>query len=380
MSTDGLVPQNYPQYGYSQPGQPGFPPPGFSPGPGFPPGPGWGAPAPEVKVGTVPIRPLDLGGLYGGAFAAIRANPAVMVGLTAIVVVLAQVVTFLAQIPLTTVSTDPNADDTSAAVLLGSSAASLGVSLIAAIATLFLTGVLTVVVARSVLGEKTSIGEAARAVGPRLLPLIGLSVIQFLIYLVPMLLVFGAMIGLVIGGVGSTGMVVGTVAVAVLVFLLFVAGAIALMPAFSMSYQAVVLERLGPITALRRAWRLQTPGYWRLLGILLLTYLITGIVAGIVSIPFGVGTALLDADHTPRNLAGATVAGLAIAAVGSAIGQVLTVPFTAGVQALLYIDQRMRNEGLDHALRAEAIHRWQTGLVGVPTEHLWHANGYPQQY
>ncbi|KXO90586.1 hypothetical protein AXK60_05560 [Tsukamurella pseudospumae] len=334
-----------------------------------------------MKVGIVPIRPLDLGGLYGGAFAAIRANPAVMVGLTAIVVVLSQVVTFLAQIPLTTVSTDPKADDdASVALILGSSAASLGISLIAAIATLFLTGVLTVVVARSVLGEKTSIGEAARLVGPRLLPLIGLSVIQFLIFFVPMLLIFGAAIGMTIGGLGNTGMVVGTVLVAVLAFVLIVAGAIALMPAFSLSYQAVVLERLGPITALRRAWRLQEPGYWRLVGILLLTYVVTGIVAAIVAIPFGVGTALVESGDATRNLAGGTVVGLAIAAVGSAIGQVLTVPFTAGVQALLYIDQRMRNEGLDHALRAEAIHRWQTGTVGVPTENLWVSSGYPQQY
>ena len=58
----------------------------------------------------------------------------------------------------------------------------------------------------------------------------------------------------------------------------------------------------------------------------------------------------------------------AIASVGSAIGQIITAPFTAGVIVLLYTDRRMRAEAFDLVL--------QTGAAGGPyavasTDNLW---------
>lgn len=54
-------PYGQPQPGYAQQGYPqGYPQQGYGQ-----PGPGWGAPAPEVKVGIVALRPLDLGDIYG---------------------------------------------------------------------------------------------------------------------------------------------------------------------------------------------------------------------------------------------------------------------------------------------------------------------------
>lgn len=370
----GYPESGYPQYGYQQPGPPQYPaggpwgqPYGYAPQ-GYPqPGPGWGVP--EVKIGTVPLRPLDVGGLYGGAFAAIRANPGVMVGLTAVFVVLTQLITFLAQIPLTRIAVDPDAES---GEVLGDLAAatgvSIGVGIVAGIATLFLTGVLTIAVARSVMGERTSPAEALRALGPRILPLIGLSLLQFVILLVPTALVIGL---IVVIAVTADGGPIVAVLVALVLFVLLSVGYLAILPTVSLAYPAVILERLGPIAALKRAFELQRPGFWRVLGVLLLTYLITGVVAFIVAIPFAIISAIVDDGAGLENLAGSTVPGLAAATVGAAIGQFLTVPFLSGVQTLLYVDQRMRNEQFDQVLRDEATRRWQTGAPGIPTDHLW---------
>lgn len=370
-------PYGRPQTGYSQPGylQQGYPRQGYAQ-PGHPqqgygqPAPGWGAPAPDVRIGIASLRPLDLGDIYGGAMAAIRTNPGVMVGLTTVLVLVTQLITILAQVPMTRIAVDPDAEtDAALGDLAAVTGLNIGVGLIAGIATLFLTGVLTVAVARAVMGERTSAGEAMRAIGPRLLPLIGLSLLQFLIFLVPTALGVGLVVVLAVAA-GDAGPVVA-ILVAFLLFLVLIVGYLALLPMVSLAYPAVVLERLGPIDALKRGYELQRPGFWRVLGILLLTYLIIGVISIVVSIPFGVVSVIVDDGAGLKNLAGSTVTGLAIAGIGAGIAQILTVPFLAGVQTLLYADQRTRNEQFDRVLRDEALRRWQSGVPGIPTDALW---------
>jgi hypothetical protein len=62
---------------------------------------------------------------------------------------------------------------------------------------------------------------------------------------------------------------------------------------------------------------------------------------------------------------GPTVPALILSAVGAAIGQIVTAPFSAGVVVLLYADRRFRAEAFDLML--------QTG-AGAPVEaadQLW---------
>ncbi|NMD55620.1 MULTISPECIES: hypothetical protein [Tsukamurella] len=363
----GQAQPGYAQPGYAQPGysQPGYAQPGY-----VPPAPGWGAPAPDVKVGIIPLRPLDLGAIYSGAVAAIRTNPGVMVGVTAVFLLVTELIVLLAQVPMTRIAVDSDAED---AEFFGDLATAtglgFGIGLIAGIATLFLTGVLTVAVARAVMGERTTVGVAVRAIGPRLPSLIGLSLLQFLIFLVPTAVVVGLVVLIGVAS-GDAGPLVA-VLVAFVLFLVLVVGYLALLPTVSLSYPAVVLEHLGPIAALKRGYELQKPGFWRVLGVLLLTYLITGIIAIVVSIPSTIVAAVVDGGDGADTLAGLTLPALAVTGVGSFIAQLLTVPFLAGVQTLLYVDQRMRNEQFDQPLRDEAIRRWRTGAPGVPTDALW---------
>ena len=65
---------------------------------------------------------------------------------------------------------------------------------------------------------------------------------------------------------------------------------------------------------------------------------------------------------------GSLLVSTAIASVGSAIGQIITAPFSAGVTVLLYTDRRMRAEAFDLVLQSGAA----GGPYGVAsTDNLW---------
>ncbi|HEX4392883.1 MAG TPA: hypothetical protein VH084_15290, partial [Mycobacterium sp.] len=115
-------PPSYPAMGYPPPGYPWHPAPGYPPQPGYgwqphyaqqfgyPPQPGYGVPPPpQVRrawaPGIIPLRPLSLSDIYNGAAVYIRANARVTLGLTAVVVVITQLLTLAAALgPLTAAS------------------------------------------------------------------------------------------------------------------------------------------------------------------------------------------------------------------------------------------------------------------------------------
>jgi hypothetical protein len=93
--------------------------------------------------------------------------------------------------------------------------------------------------------------------------------------------------------------------------------------------QAVVLEKARGPDALRRSWKLTDRSFWRSFGVILITGLLAGIAAQLVSLPF---TALAkSADSQALFLAGQIVT------------QVLFTPFTVVVATLLYFDLRFRS-------------------------------------
>ena len=112
----GPPPPGYPPPGYPPPGYPGYPPPGYQgyPPPGYqgypPPGyPGYPparlSPAglrrrvpPALKPGVIPLRPLTLTDILNGAIAYIRTNPKATLGLTTVVVVIAQIIALILQV------------------------------------------------------------------------------------------------------------------------------------------------------------------------------------------------------------------------------------------------------------------------------------------
>ncbi|MBO3745053.1 hypothetical protein J5X84_03165 [Streptosporangiaceae bacterium NEAU-GS5] len=360
----GPAPGYGPGQGYWQaPGPPGYP--------GYPQGYGYGAP-PAIKPGIIPLRPLNMGDMFNGGVQFIRSNPKATLGLSAMVTAVSQVISLLVQLPAMAdflgAAADPAlADDPRA--LVTAMSGFLGRSLIGGVIAMFaqvvLTGMLTTVLGRSVFGEPITIGQAWALVRSRILPLIGLALLQTVI--VGGFIVIAVLAFLGLSFVGAPGGVIALVGFVVVVAA--VAGIVFIYTKMSLAGPSVVLERLGVIAAINRSFQLVRGDFWRVFGILLLTTILAGLVASFVTVPFSIAGAIFGA--TSDNPTNALYLQLVVGALGGIIGGTITNPFTAAVFGLLYTDRRMRSEAFDLVLQTEAMDR-QRGGSSVSIDELWH--------
>nr|WP_063817948.1 hypothetical protein [Herbidospora sakaeratensis] len=379
----GWSPQQPPAYGapgpWADPNAPGsYPPPpgGYPPPPPPPPGGYYGGGgyygAPVLKPGIIPLRPLQLGDLYNGAVSFIRANPKATLGLSALVVTVAEIITLAIQLPtfgpLASAALDPARTGNDVEAMLGPMAAFLGStllgSIVTAVAMVVLTGMLTGIIGRAVFGEQISIGQAWAIVRGRVPALIGLALLQSLI-------VFGVFLGpaLLLFMLGAAGAPEGALVLLGLVLLTGgVCFAVFLYTKLSLASSAIVLEGVGVGTAMSRSFRLVKGDFWRVFGILLLTTIVVGLVATAVAAPFSVFSSLGNPETLVSD--GQFYVSSIIAGVGAIIAGTITNPFSAGVTTLLYADRRMRAEAFDLVLQTEAVER-QQGAPGTAPENLW---------
>jgi hypothetical protein len=123
-----------------------------------------------------------------------------------------------------------------------------------------------------------------------------------------------------------------------------------------------MLEGQGPAGGISRSWRLVRGSYWRLLGIFLLTGLIVGAASFALEVPFSLAEDAAGGAYNLLHVSGqSTLLALAISAVGSVVIGAITRPIFAGVTVLVYLDTRMRKEGLDLALQNAASRGPMTG-------------------
>ncbi|ORX08782.1 hypothetical protein AWC27_24825 [Mycobacterium szulgai] len=366
----GYPPVGYPPLGYGTP--PGYgpygPPPGYGPyvpPPGYGAPPGYGPPlAPgAAKPGIIPLRPLTLSDIFNGAVGYVRANPKATLGLTAIVVVIIQLVTLAATLgPLAAYGKFSTADPQELnGGVIGAWAASIGGGLLLSwLGGMLLSGMLTVIVGRAVFGSPITISEAWAKVRGRLLALLGLALLEGVGVV--------ALIGLVIVILVGVAAVANGAAAVLLGFpLLLLVGLLLAYLYTSLLFAPVliVLERLPVTEAIIRSFALVRGGFWRVFGIRVLTGLVVGLVGGAISAPFSfVGQILVGvAGSTTMLLVGTT-----LSSIGGAISQIITAPFTAGVVVLLYTDRRMRAEAFDLVLQTGAL----SGPAAVEsTDNLW---------
>lgn len=110
---------------------------------------------------------------------------------------------------------------------------------------------------------------------------------------------------------------------------------------------AVVLEEIGIIEALRRSWELTGGHFWRILVAVSLLWLLVTVLTGIIVWPAQIATIFLQ--EISFNLAQAVLNGL------SSFAQLFIQPIQIIGTVLLYYDLRMRKEGFDLVMMAEAI-------------------------
>lgn len=349
----GWAPQQPPPY--VPPGQPSTLPPsgGWGPAPGA-----FQPPPPPPKPGIIALRPLGVGEILDGAISAIRGYPRMMLGLSAVVAAVTQVLT----VPVTWLllrdvgdrafsfdqpaTTTPQEDFTFAASAVTATGVQVVVTLVAA---LVLTGILTVAVSRAVLGQAISAREAWAQARPRLPALLGVTALVLLVMLGLAVLALTPGLLLAVGGAPGAAVAIAFV----LGVPAFLVAAAYLYTAFALAPPAIVLERQGVVSSLRRSRSLVRGAWWRTFGILLLVNLIAQVLAGILGVPFTVLT-LLVAWVTGDGLNVYAILPLLVTALGTIVASAVTWPFTAVSTALMYVDRRMRREALDLELARAA--------------------------
>jgi len=310
-----------------------------------------------------------LSDIYNGAVAYVRMNPKATLGITVIVVVASQVLALLLQVgPLAalgalTPSTfnEAGSQEISDSALIGTVLSGLAGLVTTSLAGLILSGLLTVIVGRAVFGAKITVGDAWRRARGRILPLFGLTALEAIGATLLFAIAIGVAVAVGYGVSEAAGFIVGSILfVAAMVLLVYLATVLSFAPTL------IVLERLGIIAAITRSFALVRKSFWRVFGIWFLGMLVAGMIAGAVSTPFSlVGQIMLMTSQSSTIL----VIALILIAIGGALGQIITAPFTAGVVVLLYTDRRIRAEAFDLVLQTGA-----TSPPGAPedsTDNLW---------
>ncbi|MCY1159244.1 MAG: hypothetical protein MOP51_2269 [Citricoccus sp.] len=337
---------------------------------GYPQQPGYGTPS--RRPGTIPLIPLALGDILGGAFSTIRRNAAAVFGTALIVALLEIILSALAAtsfldaafelVMLEESGQDPFAGDPLGNPVFGQFFGSLGVLLLAALVTLFTgiiaQGVLAVVVLRAAAGLKTSLGQAWRLTGRQVWSLAGLGGLYLLAGAVTMIVFLGLFVALVAGAAAGD-----TTTTAVMGILLFVVS-LGMVVAWVWIYvkvllapAAVAVEQHGPFRSIGRSWSLTRGHWWRTFGIVLLVSIIVGVISSVITTPLslfsGLGDPFLEPGSVQQALESARV-WMLVTLVVTALVNAITRAFLSCVTALLYVDYRIRHESFDLDLAAAA--------------------------
>lgn len=339
-------------------------------GPAMPPGAssGWTPSAcPETDEsepsGIIPLRPLTIADIFSGTLNAIRANPLLHLGLTACVMALVgaaagiQVAGLSRALRLVerafVVSTGADPLWGLRGVLIPSLSFSALALVLSVLASVLLTGMLSLAVADSVVGRRPTARETWKRLRPRFAPLLGttllismLSVAFIAVMTAVILMIVFGLLALVPEMESSLFIwVIMLVLMCLIVIVVTFAALVALTVRLVFAPIVCVLEERGPVESISRSWALTGGAFGRLLGRYLLMVLVVNTLVGVVVGAFtGVTTTVMMLLNSPVFDGAAT--GLTVMLAG------IAVPVQVACAVLMYTDERMRTEGLAPALAA----------------------------
>ncbi|MFE7095025.1 oxidoreductase [Streptomyces erythrochromogenes] len=334
-------------------------------------GGGWVPPA-APKPGVIPLQPLSLGDILGGAFTSFRRYWKPLVGMMLAVQGIGFLLVTLAVGIAVAVVFDrfsavfdlppgeSAADEDVMALLLAFVPAAVLLLITLTVGAALISALGPAVIQEGVLGRPATFGAMWRRCWSRLPSVLGTVLLTGLIAGAPMLLLYAVGIPLVIMSADGSGPPAGLFvlilgALVCLPFSVWIATRLSLAPA------AAVCEGLGTVAALRRSAHLVKDGWWRAFGITMLGYLVAMAVGYAIQMPFSfVGMAaflpsVMDAGETGGDTSMA-IAGLGVYVLCIVVGGLVSGLFQFGfpplVLALLYVDLRMRKENFAQTLIA----------------------------
>ncbi|MEW2165973.1 oxidoreductase [Streptomyces sp. NPDC007084] len=226
----------------------------------------------------------------------------------------------------------------------------------------------------AVLGRRARLGAVWRRARRRTPSVLGVTVLSGLAVLLPVVVgaaPIGAAIALSSGPSLPLALffLVAPVATAVAVWLYVL---------FLFAPAAAVLEDASPTTAMRRSVRLVRGSWWRTFGVSLLGLAIVTTLASLVRMPFLFTTPVFssydpaaahpaDAAELFDDVLPELLPFLALTLVTMFLTQLLTSVFVPVVTTLLYVDRRIRREGLADVLARAAATPGTSDSPGTPT-------------
>ncbi len=315
---------------------------------------------PASRPGIVPLHPLGFGTVLGRSFTALRQNPKVMLGFALGAQAIAAVILVVALGGLGVAvfgrlaTVQPGTEDAQAVQVgsvalfaIGAFVLSLGVAALGVL----VQAVVVTEVAYAVVAERLTLRQVWRRVKPVAWRLLGYTAMLGAIVV--------ALVAVGVGIVLLAGMLTPLAAVilmlpmtlAAIVLALWLSTKLLLVPS------AILLEHATITGGIRRSWQLTRTRFWPILGIIVVISLIFSTFAQVVSAPFSLLSTMLGSVFAPTGNTDTTgviavVAGMIltelVVLIVSAVGQVVQSTATA----ILYVDCRMRHEGLDLDLLA----------------------------
>ncbi|WP_286344235.1 hypothetical protein [Frondihabitans sucicola] len=317
--------------------------------------PGW---APPPKPGLVPLRPLTLGDILGAAFRVFRRNPRTTLGTS----LLFNLASFLVTAGITAGAAFfaysrisgalPQDRDAIVPGTIAGAGALLIVPLFLSIAVqAILQGVFVLETSHQVVGEKMRLRGLLRQARGRIWALIGWVLLLLAAGIVGVGVLGGVITLLVVLG-GRAGTVIG-VLIGVVGFFGIIVVAVWIGTKTALVPSILLLERSTVRRAIARSWHLTTFSFWRVFGIIALVAVIVSTASNVASAPVSfiaqIGGGLLQPNGSVSDTGQivtfvvVTLIGNLITVLISAIGAVIQ----SSTVALLYIDLRIRREGLD---------------------------------
>ncbi|WNV88550.1 hypothetical protein [Umezawaea sp. Da 62-37] len=286
------------------------------------------APPPAPKPGVIPLRVLNVGEIFSGAFRTVRRHLGLLVVPSALLLLLSQGVSLLVVLTISAdyqrMLVDMRPGRGVPAEFWGlfwqqmaASSVSLGVS---ALVQTFLTGLVTVVVSRAVLGKPITAAEAWAELRPRAWHLVAVSIL----YLISVVI---ATLFCLLPGVW----------VAVV---------------FSLAVPALVLEKLPVRRSFTHSRALVRNAWWSTFGILTAAYATVMMITFLAGLPF-TASVFIDGTFT-QGVAALSTPMIFLSSLVGVVVSAFTAPFYSAVVALVYLDRRIQVERLDLVLARAA--------------------------
>jgi hypothetical protein len=280
-------------------------------------------------TGVIPLRPLSGGEVVAGSLRFLRAYPVRTFGIAALGITLGWAGAWLAVLALEGPDPTALAPGNAVVFVLHEYLVTSAGWIVTILADAILNGLVIVTLHGAVLGRRTGLAAAWRAVAPRLPGLIGLHLLIGLTFVA--IFTAALMSVLVAAQVASDEPYVPPPLLLVLAVLFALAIHLAVL--CTAAPAAYVVEQVGVLASLSRSRHLVRGAWWRTFAALTLVGLLVAVLAVVVLVPLGAQAASTGV--------------VLLEDLGLIVVATVAVPFGYTAAGILYVDLRIRRERYD---------------------------------